>query len=67
MNQHLLKESDLLEWLGIEKRAALEKRLREKGIKIIYGRNGCVCTTLDAVNSAIGVHVDNNNYRDIEF
>ena len=50
---HLLTESELCEWLGFQRRSALEKWMRQQGIPIIYGKQGRICTTLEAVNKAI--------------
>ena len=52
-NQHLLSEPDLMNWLGCKRRAALEKYLREHGVRVIYGPGGRICTTLEAVNEAL--------------
>lgn len=66
MNAQLLTEADLKEWLGIERRSALERRLREIGAKIVYGKDGQVCTTVAAINAALGVRVSTQT-NDIEF
>ena len=60
----LLTEAELSQWLGFSRRAALEKWLREHGIPIIYGKQGRVCTTLEAINQAI---IERDHGRNIEF
>ena len=50
MNTALVTEEDLKEWLGIKARSKLEEALYKQGIRIIYGKDGRVCTTLDALN-----------------
>lgn len=55
MNDNLLSESELLSWLGYSRRKDAEDRLRQLGVPIIYGRGGRLCTTLDALNAALGV------------
>ena len=51
----LLTEADLLAWLGYSQRGRLEDRLRTLGVPIIYGRDGRICTTLGALEAALGV------------
>lgn len=51
----LLSEDELLDWLGYSQRGKLEERLRQLGVPIIYGRGNRICTTLDALNAALGV------------
>lgn len=53
VNQALIQESDLLAWTGYTRRADVERLLRRYGIPIIHGKNGQICTTLDALNSVI--------------
>ena len=54
-NSHLVNEEALKAWLNISQRAALEKHLRSHGVPIIYGRGGCICTTMAAINKAMGI------------
>lgn len=51
----LIAEDELLNWLGYTQRGKLEERLRQLGVPIIYGRGGRICTTLEALNAALGV------------
>ncbi len=58
----LIKEPELLEWLDFNQTAALKRCLDDNGIHYVIGRNGQVSTTLDAINSALGLtenHIDN--------
>jgi hypothetical protein len=54
-NAALLSEAELLAWTGYSRRADLERLLRNHGVRIIYGRDGRICTTIAAVESALGV------------
>jgi hypothetical protein len=51
----LLTEDQLREWTGYHRRADLERVMRENGIRVLYGRDGRLCTTLSAVEVALGV------------
>jgi hypothetical protein len=54
----LVTENDLKAWLGINRRTALEKRLRELRIPYVYGAKNVVCTTQAAIDNAIsGVEI----------
>jgi hypothetical protein len=54
----LLDEPNLLEWTGYHRRGDLERFLRERGARYWVGRNGRICTTLSAVEVALGVRAD---------
>jgi len=64
-NSSLLSEQELMTWLDCRQRADLERRLRQKGIPVIYGRGGKVCTTLQAVNDALTGNI--NSTGTVEF
>jgi glutamate 5-kinase len=53
MNQALLTEEDLRDWTGYQRRGDIERVLRERAIPIIYGRDGQICTTLEAINRTL--------------
>ncbi|MCB0252536.1 MAG: hypothetical protein KDI55_02290 [Anaerolineae bacterium] len=55
MNPHLITEPDLMSWLNCTRRADLERHLRVNGVTVIYGVGGSICTTIEAVNAALGV------------
>lgn len=55
MNGQLLTETDLKSWTGYERRSDIEALLRKHGVPVIFGRGGQICTTLRALESAIGV------------
>ncbi|MEE8128202.1 hypothetical protein [Candidatus Vondammii sp. HM_W22] len=67
MNIALVTEADLMVWMNCKRRADLEKNLRAQGIPVLYGAGGTVCTTINAVNTAMGVGNDDNHSEDIEF
>ena len=46
-------------WLNCSRRADLERYLRVNNVPVIYGVGGSVCTTLEAVNAALGVSAAN--------
>jgi len=51
----LLTEAELMDWLGYSQRGRLEERLRQLGVPIVYGRGERICTTLGALEAALGV------------
>ena len=50
---HLLQEDQLLDWLGYSRRADLIKCLNSYGIRVILGKGGEVCTTLNAIDRVL--------------
>ena len=53
LNSHLVAEPELLEWLGYERRADLERWLRSRGVPYDTGRGGRIVTTVEAVNQGL--------------
>lgn len=62
-NAALLDESDLRAWLKLQRRADIERWLRENGVAFRHAK-GEVVTTLEAVNKAIA---NGAAFGDIEF
>ena len=54
---------------GYDRPGDLEKCLRKNGIQVLYGKNGKIFTTLDAINAALGVKSgeDENEVNEIEW
>ena len=40
---------------GYDRPGDIEKCLRKNGVRVLYGKGGKIFTTLDAINSALGV------------
>ena len=51
----ILNEKELMEATGYRRRSLLEKCLRKHKIKFHYGRGGQIWTTVDALNSSLGI------------
>lgn len=51
----LLSEEQLKEWVNYERKGHLEQWLREHGVRFWYGRGGRICTTLNAIEMALGL------------
>jgi len=49
----LIAEEQLKEWLGYDSRAKIQKLLKEKRIPYIEGKEGRICTTIEAINSQL--------------
>lgn len=49
----LLKTEHLREWCGYSRKADIERWLRENGIAWRRGKDGEICTTLEAVNQSL--------------
>jgi len=59
MINHLINDDALKDWLGCKNRPSLEKILQNHGIRIIHGKGGKLCTTLDAINKGLGINQQN--------
>jgi hypothetical protein len=55
VNTTVFNERDLAELLGYERIGDVEKKLREQGIRPIYGKPGHFFVTGDMINHAAGV------------
>jgi hypothetical protein len=63
----IITHEELKAATGFDNNAALEKCLRSQKIPVLYGKDGHVFTTLDAINNALGLKsIDQNNDK-IEF
>jgi hypothetical protein len=49
----LLNTEQLSKWCGYTRKADIERWLRENGIACRRGKNGELCTTLEAINAAM--------------
>jgi hypothetical protein len=70
LNTILIDSEQLQKATGYERTSDLEKCLRKNGIPFARGRNGCIFTTTEAVNQALGIKTANPNNigrDDIEF
>lgn len=65
MAKALLTQSELLEWTGYSRQADLEKFLRVNRVNYTYGKEGKVCTTQSAVDSAM--IPANENVKEVAF
>jgi len=63
----LVNEAELMEWLDFHQSSALKRCLEQNGIHYVIGRNGQVSTTLDAINTAMGLNEDHIENIKIEF
>ncbi|MGZ8937542.1 MAG: DUF4224 domain-containing protein [Halobacteriota archaeon] len=66
----LIDSEQLQKATGYERTSDLEKCLRKNGIPFVRGRSGCIFTTAEAVNQALGIKTANPNnlgHDDIEF
>jgi hypothetical protein len=66
----LIDSEQLQKATGYERTSDLEKCLRKNGIPFARGRNGCIFTTTEAVNQALGIKNSDPNSLDrddIEF
>ena len=63
----LVTHEELKSATGFDNNAALEKCLRNQKIPVLYGKDGHVFTTLDAINNALGLSFVEQNQDQIEF
>jgi hypothetical protein len=66
MSSILIDSEQLLKATGYERQGDLEKCLRKNGIPFVRGRSGCIFTTAEAVNQALGIKTANTNHQDHE-
>ena len=52
---------------GFDSNASIEKCLRQQHVAVLYGKNGRVFTTIDALNAAMGLKSMNPEPESIEF
>ena len=63
----LVTHEELKSATGFDNNAALEKCLRNQKIPVLYGKDGHVFTTLDAINNALGLKFIEQTPEQIEF
>jgi len=63
----LINQNELYKWLGFNQSIALKRCLDRNQIGYIIGKGGQICTTLDAVNAALGLSENNLDDIKIEF
>jgi len=63
----LITHEELKSATGFDNNAALEKCLRNQKIPVLYGKDGHVFTTLDAINNALGLKFIEQSPDEIEF
>jgi wobble nucleotide-excising tRNase len=63
----LVTHEELKAATGFDNNAALEKCLRGQKVAVLYGKNGHVFTTLDAINNALGLNPKEQDLDKIEF
>jgi len=63
----LVTHEELKSATGFDNNAALEKCLRNQKIPVLYGKDGHVFTTLDAINNALGLKFIEQTPDQIEF
>lgn len=63
----LVTHEELKAATGFDNNAAIEKCLRSQKVPVLYGKNGHVFTTLDAINNALGLKSKEQNQDKIEF
>lgn len=49
----IINQEQLLEMTGYDSVSSAEKCLKKQGVAVIYGKNGRISTTLDAINSVL--------------
>ena len=68
---NLVDSDELSRATGYERPGDIEKCLRKNGVPVLYGKNGKIFTTVDAVNTALGITAatakDSKNEKEIEF
>lgn len=60
----LIATDELKRATGYSNTSDVEKCLQKNGIRVIYGKNGHIFTTLDAINNALGISNGKTNDND---
>lgn len=63
----LINQPELLKATGHKTKSSLEKCLRAQKVRFLYGKNGEIFTTLDALNAAMGLQSQTQEPESIEF
>ena len=61
----IVTSKDLQEATGYERPCDVEKCMKKNGVAILYGKNGTVFTTIDAINAALGLRSGNKQVDEI--
>lgn len=67
MPDNILSNEDLKAATGCKSQTALENCLRSQKIRFLYGKNGKIFTTTQAINSAMGLTPDTQEPACIDF
>lgn len=57
-NKNIITSDELAQFMGYDRPGDVERKLREQGIRPIYGRPGHFFVTLDMLNAAGGILKD---------
>ena len=61
----IVNSEDLQKATGYDRPCDIEKCLRKNGVRVLYGKNGTVFTTIDAINAALGLKPGSEQTDDI--
>ena len=51
----IINSEQLQKATGYDRPGDIERCLKKNGVRVLYGRNGVVFTTTDAINAALGL------------
>lgn len=61
----IINPEDLKKATGYERPCDIEKCLKKNGVRVLYGKNGSVFTTVEAINAAMGLTHSNAQDEEI--
>lgn len=67
MSDQLINHDQLRAATGCKTRESLEKILREQKVRFLYGADGKLFTTVEAVNAAMGLSPAQEEIKEIDF
>ncbi len=51
----IVNSEQLQKATGYDRLSDIEKCLKKNGVRVLYGKNGAIFTTIDALNAALGL------------
>ncbi len=63
----IVTHDELIQATGCKTKSSLEKLLRAQKVRFLYGANGTIWTTADALNAALGLQSVEQPPEPIEF
>jgi len=57
----IVNSEQLQKATGYDRLGDIEKCLKKNGVRVLYGKNGAIITTIDTLNAALGLKAQTDN------